>query len=526
MALMAIWVGYFTLKMHQIDSAFFTWNENEWRIDHDFARPSLLARFINTECFGDGSLALYLVRVSLVSPALNRVVQLMEEADKDEKSALPKILCNERARTSLQQRVDDFFTDVKSSTSLTVMGKMILYQSSYDGLVNHHGLLQLGMNAHVQNEVIKEPVFIVSPPRTGTTILHRTMALDKSRFRSFDFSDMTIPFPNMVPRWDDQGRIQKAKEGEQFIRLYDTVYPGIVKCVGTMHTLGPAEADEDLGWLDHGLGHRYRTLFKLYPEYRNKVKNKDDDGSWGNVESDEVAEYRYAWLAMIMKIYQWIDKDEWKQRHNSGDGVLQNNEHPTSGMPWIMKDPNHAPRLNELLAQFPDAKFIFIHRNPADIVTSLAKLYAVFISMDFIPGSRGSSAKELGEEAVLRTKYYSNGIIGFTREHTFNQVSSPYSLYANSTSRIDLHFEDLVRDVPGAIQKIHQQFYPNEDGPSDTAMEAMNNYLKQQQSIRKRSQRRSLQDLHLTSNDVPFTEYNDLFLSIHDVTSSTINATH
>ena len=71
---------------------------------------------------------------------------------------------------------------------------------SYTGLINHHDLLEMGMNAQVQNEVIKEPVFIVSPPRTATTILHRTMSLDRKRFRSFDFSEMTVPLPNVVPR--------------------------------------------------------------------------------------------------------------------------------------------------------------------------------------------------------------------------------------------------------------------------------------------------------------------------------------
>lgn len=498
------------IKMHEMDEAYQNWNEKEWHIDQYFSRPALLVRFINTKCFGDGSLLLYFIRVAFVSPALNRVLELMEEADKDEEGVLlPKILCNERARMSLKERVDDFYADIKSSTTLTVTSKTLLYIGSYTGLINHHGLLKMGMNAQVQNEVIKEPIFIVSPPRTATTILHRTMSLDRTRFRSFDFSDMNVPLPNLVARWDEEGRKQKGEEGEQFLRSYEFVYPGIVKSIGSMHSLTPLEAEEDLTWLDHGLGHRYRTLFKLYPEYRSKKKG-NNDGSWGNVESKEVVEYRYAWLSMIMKIYQRVDIDQWEERSVQDD--VPSSEHPTIGLPWIMKDPNHAPHLNELLAEFPDAKFIFIHRNPADIIASLAKLYIVCISMDFLPGSRGSSAKEIGEEAVLRMNYYTKGMIEFTGDHN-NKLSSPYSLHGNSTSRIDLSFEEVVRDIPGSIIKIYQQFYPEQDGPSDAAMEAIKDYLKGDKKEKQVSQRRSLEDFHLTKNDVAFADYTDLFLS-------------
>eukprot|EP00985_Skeletonema_marinoi_P001281 scaffold515_cov137-Skeletonema_marinoi.AAC.9 len=207
--------------MHKMDEAYQNWNEKEWHIDQYFSRPALLVRFIDTKCFGDGSLLLYFIRVAFVSPALNRVLELMEETDKDEEGVLlPKILCNERARMSLKERVDDFYADIKSSTTLTVTSKTFLYIGSYTGLINHHGLLQMGMNAQVQNEVIKEPIFIVSPPRTATTILHRTMSLDRTRFRSFDFSDMNVPLPNLVARWDEEGRKQKGEEGEQFLRSF------------------------------------------------------------------------------------------------------------------------------------------------------------------------------------------------------------------------------------------------------------------------------------------------------------------
>ena len=72
-------------------------------------------------------------------------------------------------------------------------------------LSNHVGLLKLGMTAH--EEVVREPVFIVSMPRTATTILHRTLATDTSRWRAFDLADMMQPLPP-IPRSDRASREQ------------------------------------------------------------------------------------------------------------------------------------------------------------------------------------------------------------------------------------------------------------------------------------------------------------------------------
>ena len=108
--------------------------------------------------------------------------------------------------------------------------------------------------------------------------------------------------------------------------------------------------------------------------------------------------------------------------------------------------------------------------------------------------------------------YYTKGMIEFTGDHNY-KLSSPYSLHGNSTSRIDLSFEEVVRDIPGSIIEICQQFYPEQDGPSDAAMEAIKDYLKRDKKEKQVSQRRSLEDFHLTKNDVAFADYTDLFLS-------------
>jgi hypothetical protein len=136
------------------------------------------------------------------------------------------------------------------------------------------------------------------------------MTLDRECFRNFDLAYMLILLPETVAQWDEAGR--KAN-------------PGALECLKTMHGIHVSEADEDLSWLDLGLGHPYRSLVKLYQEYRRKAqmlgKVEDDDTSnfdkyrhaWLPVESIEVVKYRYAWLSMIIKIYQNADKEQCKE---------------------------------------------------------------------------------------------------------------------------------------------------------------------------------------------------------------------
>ena len=137
----------------------------------------------------------------------------------------------------------------------------------------------------------------------------------------------------------------------------------------------PNQVDEDLGLYDSGLGFGYQdTLMLLYPEQKARGMS---------LESTEVAAYRYAWLDMVMRIHQKLE--------------------PDSDKTWLMKDPNHTAFLPQLLQQFPDARFIFTHRPPRDILASMAKLFLVFTCISVNPGAPGTTSAEWGQYALAKT---------------------------------------------------------------------------------------------------------------------------
>lgn len=499
--------------LRKADRALEECNATDWKI-LGLAKPAVWVRWINagacTPWFAD--MVLWVLRRTLVQPALKKSLRLMKQAEDgmDEKNTVvKKLLCDSAAREAMQQRLDEYYSDIKKSKSLTQFGKIVNYAGAYMCLTNHHVLLTLGLQVSGDDEVVRAPVIITSFPRTGTTILHRTMSKDRDRFRTFDLCDMVVPAPRPIPRWDTEGRLQKAKEASALVDSLESIYPGWKDCMETMHGFRLGEADEDLGWYDSGLGHMYMDpLMKLARESRLRPEGRHP------IESKEVAKYRYAWLAMVMKIYQHADRTEWSKLQAKLSTTEKGGGEPcpTENLPWILKDPNHSAYLNQLLAEFPDAKLIFTHRAPGDIVASLAKLFMVFVSPEFIPGAPGTTSREWGLEAKKRMEHYSSGLVEFTKEQGKDSMFGFQRDGLGSDRRIDFFFRDVVQDIPGTIATIYSQFYRTLPGPTPKALQLFEEYLSENEREKKGNQPRSLSDFGLTPHDVAFHEYCDLFL--------------
>ena len=250
------------------------------------------------------------------------------------------------------------------------------------------------------------------------------------------------------------------------------------------------------------------SLMRLYREVRQ------EPGGMSKLEGKEVAKYRYAWLSMVMRIHQYVDEVQWEAKEGSSG------PYPSRKLPWLMKDPNHSAYLPELMEEFPDARLVFTHRSPAEIVPSLAKLMVIFNSVHYIPGSPCSTSAEMGAETVKRMQHYANGFVSFTKaqsessDYQFHKVQVGQTTTSNGAiKRVDFAFRDLVRDIPSAIETIYAQFFPGEPGPSDEAKRAFLDYLEANRREKAGSQRRSLEDFSLSSLDEEFKEYNELFLS-------------
>ena len=467
-------------------------NDNDWHVD---GLPQIIfpVRFVNATGFGLGpslfaSLCIFIIERVLVLPALKQSLDQMKQAEINGQT--PSILCNGTARHDMKERLIKYKINILNCEALTCVGKIMNYLAAVKCLKNHKGLLILGEQA--KNEQVITPIFIASLPRTGSTVLHRVMALDRSRWRSFDFCDQMLPLsPSPIPRNDPQERTRLATLAEKLMKGMDFLYPGWNACLASVHALEVDQANEDHVWYNSALGHPFvGTLMLLHREERRQA---DQNNGISPLNSIECAQYRYAWLHMILRIYQKADNTN-------------------KNIPWLMKDPRHANFLPQLLQQFPDAKLIFTHRPPVALFPSVTKLMICNTCTFHIPGAPGTTSKEWGIEILKRTKHLCDTLVAFTKEQAGTDLGC--SMYSStkpnkSQRRIDITFQDFVKDIPAIIQTIYTQLFPNEPGPTPQMMQEFQNYISKNRS--KSSQRYKLEDFHLTKDDLNFPEYNQLF---------------
>ena len=62
--------------------------------------------------------------------------------------------------------------------------------------------------------------------------------------------------------------------------------------------------------------------------------------------------------------------------------VLQALQHLTGDQRWVLKSPQHIEQFGPLLEVFPDATFVVTHRDPVNVVTSMATMIAYTARMN------------------------------------------------------------------------------------------------------------------------------------------------
>jgi sulfotransferase family protein len=177
---------------------------------------------------------------------------------------------------------------------------------------------------------IEAPLIGLGLPRTGSTALSLLLAQDPDvRFLRRWESSQPCPPPSTV------------KDADPRIPPDDGEMVGTHRHVpGNVH--GPMECHELMA-LDFK-SHLFQSFAQI-PSYSNWLVEKADLTS------------TYAYQRRVMKLLQWGE--------------------PTR--PWRLKCPSHVLWLDHLENVFPDAKFVMTHRDPTDVILSVADLYADII---------------------------------------------------------------------------------------------------------------------------------------------------
>ncbi|MFO7567426.1 MAG: sulfotransferase [Enhygromyxa sp.] len=197
----------------------------------------------------------------------------------------------------------------------------------------------------VTSIAIERPIVVTGFPRTGTTLLHNLLARVEGLWAPplWQLRTPVAPLglaPGPLQHWEQQQR-------EDTAALLDSVFaaaPGFQ----AIHPMDPSWPDE-CNWLLRNCFSTLANAFSWFiPGYVEFLRTCDMRPAY--------ADHRRFMRALI---------------HRRGDRPR-----------LALKDPFHMWQVEALLAAYPDATIIWLHREPAQIVPSLASLCASLQAID------------------------------------------------------------------------------------------------------------------------------------------------
>ena len=293
---------------------------------------------------------------------------------------------------------------------------------------------------------LKNPVVIVGPMRSGTTRLHRLLASDQrfAHLRSFE-TISPVPRPEFEDVLAGEKEDFRPKLAARIMKVARLANPRTL----SIHPTGPYEPEEELGLLVASMWSMKHDAQWHVPSY----------AQWCEGENP-VEAYRH--MANLLRLIGWSQQE-------------------SSLRPWILKTPQHMLDLPALLEVFPDARLIFTHRDPKQVVGSAASLawnQTIIYSDHNDPAQTGR--QWLGKTATMiaRMRAARDAI---PRERM-----------------IDVQYEDMETDWRGTMERVYR-FLELDMAP---AVDGMQRFLDRSARLKRRPHRYSLAEFGLRADEV------------------------
>jgi hypothetical protein len=254
-------------------------------------------------------------------------------------------------REGLERIVDALNTEA----DLNDIGRVIQHATISNALIQRLKIEDTyTQHPEIDDQVVGGPVFVIGLPRTGTTALSQLVAADP-QFRSLRMWESQAPTPPPeAATQDNDPRIAQAEAG---LKMLDDMFP-LMKTLHSSEPTAPTEC-QDL------MGMSFRTFHfdgaVRAPGYLAWLMNCDMRGT-------------YTFHRRVLKLLQWHCPP-----------VL-----------WHLKTPVHMFALDALAEAYPNAKFLWSHRDPAKVMASVCSLIQYVRSWS----SDRADAEELGAEQV------------------------------------------------------------------------------------------------------------------------------
>ena len=261
---------------------------------------------------------------------------------------------------------------------------------------------------------VKAPVFIVGNPRSGTTFLHRLLARDEANFCSINLWEILFA-PSVTQRkfaWA-VAAVDRRLGGllHRILMWFDHRF---VRASNVMHKMSLVVPEEDEYFLIHQGATIIAGLFFGFPKATRPFVHFD-------------SELPRREKRKVMRFYRHC-----LQRH-----LYAHRE----SRQILSKNPFFTPKVDALYQTFPDAKIIYLVRNPLSVVPSYASLSAHWWQMLGEPEKRYPHADYILEST----------------QHWYRYPVERLQ-QAPAESRAFVNFHELVADPEKVVTEIYEHF--------------------------------------------------------------------
>jgi hypothetical protein len=301
-----------------------------------------------------------------------------------------------------------FVDSCEGEAALSVFGRVSL---RWDVLRLLGNVLRLeraeDQNPEILETSVEAPIFITGLPRSGTTFLQTLLAQDPGNITPLSWQTMQ-PYPDGRDRVRDR-RVQRA---EWELRAFRRISPD----VEGLHPLAadtPQECTEITA-------HAFQSL-------------RFDTTYW------------------IPSYLGWLEGHGHAAAFQFHKRFLQHLQAQTGPRNWVVKCPDHVFTMDAIQQVYPDARFVFVHRHPAAVLASVAKLTEALRA----PFTRRLDKLAIGAEVSERWRLGSEKIIEADSLLPRGRV-------------LHLHYNEVTRQPLAALEKLYRFF----DRPFDETARA------------------------------------------------------
>jgi hypothetical protein len=321
-----------------------------------------------------------------------------------------------------QQGLEILIQSLNTEAKLTGFGKLFAMAVIHDHITAKQCIEKEMAKSPLNSKLLSlsRPTYIVlGLPRTGTTFLHQLLSIDKNLWRAPRFHEYMDPCPTPAHhRRRDRGIIDYIRIYIQSIKM--SFLRILLPNLSHLHHMDSETPEEDVAIMAQTMTSvEYPTVF-FVPTYTKWLQNNHP----------LIVNYGVQYLHSVLENH-----------------FRRVSEPEDINLPWLLKTPQHLIEMPALLKYFGNVKFIWLHRDPLQSLSSVVSVVCSMIGIGTDELRNGTFVRKVSTETVQFWKW---ALQQATKDRLENSILDK-SIY-------DVQFNDLIHNPLQSVKTLYQHF--------------------------------------------------------------------